>query len=163
MTPDDDLLVRLYTFAASAGEVHARTQEGAFLAGEPSYLGLLAGPFRVALPVKEVKQILHMEGPFDKASLDAVPISLPMLLGHPPKEKDPAYLLFEGAQSDYILSTCEVHGVFVPTQKLAVKAVPQKWPGLNQSALWGIADLSAQEYSYLELNLAVLFEIVEAT
>jgi len=130
---------------------------------EPSYLGLSAGPFRVALPVREVSQILHLGGPLDHKNFKTVPVSLPILLGHPQRKEHPAYLRFEGAGRNYVLSTCAIHGVFIPSQRLAVKSLPQKWPGLNRSALWGIADRSAKEYSYLELNLEVLFAILEAT
>lgn len=131
---------------------------------DTAYLGLGAGPFRVAIPVHSVKEIVHMEGPFDKTKLQSVPTSLAMLLGQAPQGEAPGYLLFESAQQkDHVLSACKIHGVFTPQKEWALpEQVTLKWPGLVTRCLLGTPDRNGELASYLALALDVLFGIVEA-
>ena len=131
---------------------------------ESAFVGLQAGPFRAAIPVRSIKEIVHMEGPFDEGQLPQVPVSLATLLGQSPLHKSPGYLLFESAhQKDHILSTCEIHGVFTPKKEWPLpESLSLKWPGLVTRCLQGTPDRNAKAGSYLALALDVLFGIVEA-
>ncbi|HEY1099239.1 MAG TPA: hypothetical protein VGF99_09930, partial [Myxococcota bacterium] len=78
------------------------------------YLGADAGPFRLALPLSSVRQILDVGGgdaPLDPRSLGVTPISLAELLGAKPTSTKPAVLLFDGTADPVVLTCCGLRGV----------------------------------------------------
>lgn len=134
------------------------------------YLGVEAGPFRLALPLETVRQILDVGGaqasaPTDPRALGVEPVSLARLLGAAPREPRPAFLLFDGHTGPVLLSTCMLGRV------LDVSAAPRplprtvacRWPGLIRGV---IEDLGEEEPAAVGLRLVldplVLMGLVEA-
>ncbi len=103
------------------------------------YLGANAGPFRLALPLSSVRQILDIgagETPLDPRALGVRPISLAKLLGAAPTSSRPAVLLFDGTSDPVVLTCCSLAGVIdaqAPTPLPRTVAV--RWPGLLQGTL----------------------------
>jgi hypothetical protein len=127
------------------------------------YLGVDAGPFRLALPLETVRQILDVGGeqasaPTDPRALGVEPLSLATLLGAAPSDRRPALLLFDGHSGPVLLSTCLLGRVF---EGAAPRPLPRtvacRWPGLVK----GVVDESAGSLR-LVLDPRVLMGLVEA-
>jgi hypothetical protein len=105
------------------------------------YLAVDAGPFRLALPLEAVRQILDVGGeqaqaPSDPRALGVTPCSLAHLLGAQPSSQKPALLLFDGHTGPVLLSTCELGGVFEAANAAPLpKTVACRWPGLIKGAI----------------------------
>jgi hypothetical protein len=105
------------------------------------YLAVEAGPFRLALPLEAVRQILDVGGeqasaPSDPRALGVTPCSLALLLGSQPSSPKPALLLFDGHSGPVLLSTCALGRVFDGVDPAPLpKTVACRWPGLIQGAL----------------------------
>ena len=130
------------------------------------FLGVLAGPFRLALPLETVRQILDVGGataeaseraPTDPRALGVQPLSLAELLGAAPADRRPALLLFDGHTGPVLLSTCVLGAVIdAPTPTPLPRTVACRWPGLIQ----GVIDDGGQ--LRLVLDPRVLMGLVEA-
>ncbi len=103
------------------------------------YLGANAGPFRLALPLSSVRQILDVgagDTPLDPRALGVRPISLAKLLGAEPTSTRPAVLLFDGTSDPVVLTCCSLAGVIDAPPPLPLpKTVAVRWPGLLQGTL----------------------------
>ena len=105
------------------------------------YLGVRAGPFRLALPLEAVRQILDIGGeqasaPSDPRALGVLPLSLARLLGSEPVARRPALLLFDGLSGPVLLSTCVLGGVVDADAPRALpRTVACRWPGLIRGVL----------------------------
>lgn len=125
------------------------------------FLGVRAGPFRLALPLEAVRQILDVGGdqgsaPSDPRALGVRPLSLARLLGSEPVARRPALLLFDGLSGPALLSTCVLGSVIdaAPPRPLP-RTVACKWPGLIRGVL-------ADDGLRLVLDTRVLMGLVEA-
>jgi hypothetical protein len=125
------------------------------------YLGVRAGPFRLALPLEAVRQILDVGGeqasaPSDPRALGVRPLSLARLLGDEPVARRPALLLFDGLSGPVLLSTCVLGSVLdtAPPRPLP-RTVACKWPGLIRGVL-------VDDGLRLVLDTRVLMGLVEA-
>src|SRR4051812_38408476 len=105
------------------------------------YLGVEAGPFRLALPLPAVRQILDVGGeqaqaPSDPRALGVLPHSLATLLGAAPLLGRPALLLFDGHTGPVLLSTCVLGNVLdrAPPRPLP-RTVACRWPGLIRGTI----------------------------
>lgn len=127
------------------------------------YLGVVAGPFTLALPLLTVRQILDVGGPSsmapsDPRALGVEPISLARLLDKPAREGRPGLLLFDGHIGPVLLSVCGVSGVFdAPAPAPLPRTVACRWPGLVRGVL-GEAGGALR----LVLDPRVLMGLVEA-
>ena len=125
------------------------------------YLGVLAGPFRLALPLGTVRQILDVggaqaEAPSDPRALGVLPLSLARLLGAEPAARRPALLLFDGHTGPVLLSTCVLGNVIdAPAPTPLPRTVACRWPGLIE----GVIDDAGLR---LVLDPRVLMGLVEA-
>ena len=125
------------------------------------YLGVRAGPFRLALPLGTVRQILDVGGeqgqaPTDPRALGVLPVSLARLLGAEPAARRPALLLFDGHTGPVLLSTCVLGNVIdAETPKPLPRTVACRWPGLIR----GVID---DDGLRLVLDPRVLMGLVEA-
>lgn len=124
------------------------------------YLGADAGPFRLALPLSSVRQILDVGGgdaPLDPRSLGVTPISLAELLGAKPTSTKPAVLLFDGTADPVVLTCCGLRGVI---DAAAPQPLPQtvacRWPGLLRGTVDDGGGLC------LALDARVLMGLVES-
>lgn len=103
------------------------------------YLGLVAGPFRVALPIVAVRQILDVGGgtaPTDPRALGVEPIALASVLGAAPQRERQALLLFDGHPGPVLLTADELLGVLEPSNVSPLPAtVATRWPGLVRGTL----------------------------
>ena len=126
------------------------------------YLCLRAGPFRVALPLLSVRQILDVGGqdaqaPSDPRALGVHPVPLGEVLGVPTETQSPALLLFDGSQGPVLLS---VGGIDDLVESPHVTALPEtvatRWPGLIRGTVRGASGL------ILVLDPEVLVGVVEA-
>jgi hypothetical protein len=130
------------------------------------YLGVGAGPFRLALPLETVRQILDVGGaqavaPADPRALGVEPISLARLLGAAPSALRPALLLFDGHTGPALLSTCLLGGVIdadEPPRPLP-RTVACRWPGLIRGVIEDDVDHLGLR---LVLDPRVLMGLVEA-
>jgi hypothetical protein len=133
------------------------------MAERERYLGVRAGPFRLALPFETVRQILDVGGtqasaPSDPRALGVEPISLARLLGAQPTLERPALLLFDGHTGPVLLSTCVLGGVVdasAPPRPLP-RTVACRWPGLIRGVIDDAPGLR------LVLDPRVLMGLVEA-
>jgi hypothetical protein len=131
------------------------------------FLAVEAGPFRLALPLEAVRQILDVGGelaqaPTDPRALGVEPHSLARLLGDAPSKQRPALLLFDGPIGPVLLSTCVLGRVFdAPAPKSLPRTVACRWPGLIRGALH---DSTLDDVGGLRLVLdpRVLMGLVEA-
>lgn len=98
------------------------------------HLGLRAGPFRLALPIVAVRQILDTGGggsPTDPRALGVMPVPLATVLGVEPSAKRPALLLFDGDPGPVLLSACSLDGVLEGREVAPLpRTVATRWPGL---------------------------------
>ena len=129
------------------------------------YLGVRAGPFRLALPLEAVRQILDVGGeqasaPTDPRALGVLPLSLARLLDSEPVARRPALLLFDGLSGPVLLSTCVLGGVVdAATPRPLPRTVACRWPGLIR----GVLHLQAQDDGLrLIIDPRVLMGLVEA-
>lgn len=105
------------------------------------YLAVEAGPFRLALPLEAVRQILDVGGdqtqaPQDPRALGVKPCSLAHLLGAQPSSPKPALLLFDGHTGPVLMSTCALGRVFDAQAATPLpKTVACRWPGLIKGAI----------------------------
>lgn len=105
------------------------------------YLGVDAGPFRLALPIETVRQILDVGGaqasaPTDPRALGVAPVSLARLLGARPREGRPAFLLFDGHSGPVLLSTCVLGRVIdAGAPRPLPRTVACRWPGLIRGVI----------------------------
>jgi hypothetical protein len=103
------------------------------------YLGLVAGPFRVALPIVAVRQILDVGGgtaPTDPRALGVEPIALASVLGAQQRRERQALLLFDGHPGPVLLTADELLGVLEPRALSGLPAtVATRWPGLVRGTL----------------------------
>lgn len=124
------------------------------------YLGIDAGPFRLALPLGSVRQVLDVgAGPavVDPRVSGVTPHSLAELLGAVPTSTRPAVLLFDGPADPVVLTCCKLRGVIDATAPLPLpKTVACKWPGLLQGSIDDAGGLM------LVLDARVLLGLVEA-
>ncbi len=136
------------------------------------YLGVDAGPFRLALPLSSVRQILDVgdgDAPLDPRALGVTPHSLAELLGELPVSTRPAVLLFDGTDDAVVLTCCALRGVI---DAVAAKPLPQtvacRWPGLLGGTLDGPPDADGNGGEggegglILVLDARVLMGLVEA-
>ena len=125
------------------------------------FLGVRAGPFRLALPLGTVRQILDVGGeaasaPTDPRALGVLPVSLARLLGAEPVARRPALLLFDGHMGPVLLSTCVLGSVVDADPPRALpRTVACRWPGLVR----GVIDDGGLR---LVLDPRVLMGLVEA-
>ena len=123
------------------------------------YLGLEAGPFRVALPLVAVRQILDAGGgsaPTDPRALGVEPTELAAVLGAPQEEGRRALLLFDGHPGPVLLAVDRLLGVLEPRGVTALpRTVATRWPGLIEGTL-------RHEGLVLILDPQVLVGLVEA-
>lgn len=130
------------------------------------FLALVAGPFRVALPLRAVKQIVDVGGaegaPPDEAQ---GAVSLAAVFGEAPMPWRPAVVLLDVGGAELLLSCCRLEGVFEADVPLPLpKTVAMRWPGLLQGALLRAADVEgAPPLLYLQLDARVLQGVVEAS
>jgi hypothetical protein len=103
------------------------------------YLRVDAGPYRLALPLPSVRQILDTGGgdaPLDPRAIGVMPHSLAVLLGSRPSSSRPAVLLFDGAKDPVVLLCCALLGV---VDGLAPRPLPAsvacRYPGLVAGTL----------------------------
>lgn len=105
------------------------------------YLGADAGPFRLALPLSSVRQILDVgagDASLDPRALGVEPISLATLLGAEPTSTRPAILLFDGTAEPVVLTCCRLRGVIdAPAPRPLPRTVACRWPGLLRGTLDG--------------------------
>lgn len=105
------------------------------------YLAVRAGPFRLALPLEAVRQILDVGGaqasaPSDPRALGVAPLSLARLLGSEPGPHRPALLLFDGLSGPALLSTCVLGNVIdADAPRPLPRTVACRWPGLVRGVL----------------------------
>ncbi len=124
------------------------------------YFGVDAGPFRLALPLASVRQILDVgagDAVLDPRALGVMPHSLAELLGEAPTSTRPAVLLFDGTDDPVVLTCCRLRGVIdsAPPRPLP-ETVVCAWPGLLQGTLDVDGGL------VLVLDARVLMGLVEA-
>ncbi|MDP2339670.1 MAG: hypothetical protein Q8O67_01825 [Deltaproteobacteria bacterium] len=124
------------------------------------YLGVDAGPFRLALPLGSVRQILDVgqgDATLDPRALGVMPHSLAELLGEAPTSTRPAVLLFDGTDDPVVLTCCRLRGVVdAPRPRPLPQTVACRWPGLLQGTVDGDDGL------ILVLDSRVLMGLVEA-
>ena len=124
------------------------------------YLGVDAGPFRLALPLGSVRQILDVgagDAVLDPRALGVMPHSLAELLGALPTSTRPAVLLFDGTDDPVVLTCCKLRGVIdAPSPRALPQTVACQWPGLLQGTL------DDDEGLILVLDARVLMGLVEA-
>lgn len=136
------------------------------------FIALTAGPFKVALPLVSVRQLLDAGGersfaPMDPRALGVAPISLARLLGETPCTERPALLLFDGHTGPVLLTACVLGGIFEPKDgeiRPLPPSVAVRWPDLirgtvrhegamrlvlDPHVLMGVVEVRAQE---LELD-----------
>lgn len=122
-------------------------------------LGVDAGPFRLALPLSSVRQILDVgvgDAPLDPRSLGVEPIALATLLGASPTSTRPAVLLFDGTDAPVVLTCCRLRGVIdSPPPRPLPRTVACRWPGLLRGTLMYDGALT------LALDARVLMGLVE--
>lgn len=101
------------------------------------YLTLSAGPFRLALPLHAIKQILDVGGfdqlvPYNPADHGVVPVSLARALGRTPLGGRPAYVLCHRGDTDVVLAACALGDVLDVADKPRPlpATVVCRWPGL---------------------------------
>ena len=103
------------------------------------YLGLVAGPFQVALPLVAVRQILDVGAggaPTDPLGLGVEPIALASVLGEEPGQAHQALLLFDGHAGPVLLTADRLLGVLEPERVVALpETVVVRWPGLISGIL----------------------------
>ena len=103
------------------------------------YLDADAGPFRLALPLSSVRQILDAGGgntSLDPRTLGVTPISLAELLGATPTSTRPAVLLFDGTADPVVLTCCGLRGVIdAAAPRPLPKTVACRWPGLLRGTI----------------------------
>ena len=123
------------------------------------YLGANAGPFRLALTLSSVRQILDIgagEASLDPRALGVRPISLAKLLGAMPTSSRPAVLLFDGTSDPVVLTCCGLAGVIdAPSPEPLPQTVAVRWPGLLQGTL------SVEDGLRLAIDARVLMGLVE--
>lgn len=131
------------------------------------FIALTAGPFKVALPLVSVRQLLDTGGersfaPTDPRALGVAPVSLARLLGEAPRSDRPALLLFDGPTGPVLVTACVFGGIFEP--KADVRPLPPtvavRWPDLirgtlvhegamrlvlDPNVLMGVVEVRAQE------------------
>jgi hypothetical protein len=124
------------------------------------FLALRAGPFRVALPLTAVRQILDMGGatattPLDPRSLGVAPVSLARVLGAEPTSEHPALLLFEGSHGPLLLTADALEGVVdAPAPRPLPSTVSMRFPAL-------VAGTVEHEGLLLAFDPATLVDVVE--
>lgn len=129
------------------------------------FLGVVAGPFQLALPLSSVRQILDVGGGdtvLDPRALGVTPHALSELLGEAPSSTKPAVLLFDsiggGNNDPVVLTCCALKGVIdAPAPKPLPQTVACRWPGL----LRGTLD-DGNDGLILVLDSRVLMGLVEA-
>jgi hypothetical protein len=100
------------------------------------FLAADAGPFRLALPLNAVRQILDLGGaqataPTDPRALGVEPVSLARLLGAAPNDTRQGLLLLDGLSGPVLMSACSLFGVFDTNVPVALpETVVCRWPGL---------------------------------
>lgn len=103
------------------------------------YLSTDAGPFRLALPLSSVRQILDVGGgdtSLDPRALGVEPISLAELLGASPTSTRPAVLLFDGTADPVVLTCCGLRGVVdADAPRPLPRTVACRWPGLLRGTI----------------------------
>ena len=130
------------------------------------YLAVEAGPFRLALPLEAVRQILDVGGeqavaPSDPRALGVLPCSLARLLGNEPRPARPALLLFDGHTGPVLLSTCILGRVLdAASPEPLPRTVACRWPGLIRGAIFD--DDAGTRDVRLVLDPRVLMGLVEA-
>jgi hypothetical protein len=122
-------------------------------------LGVDAGPYRLALPLSSVRQILDVgagDAPLDPRSLGVEPISLATLLGAAPTSSRPAVLLFDGTAAPVVLTCCGLRGVIdAPAPRALPRTVACRWPGLLRGTILHLGELT------LAIDARVLMGLVE--
>jgi hypothetical protein len=122
-------------------------------------LGVDAGPYRLALPLSSVRQILDVgagDAPLDPRSLGVEPIALATLLGATPTSTRPAVLLFDGTADPVVLTCCGLRGVIdAPPPRPLPRTVACRWPGLLRGTIVHQGELT------LAVDARVLMGLVE--
>ena len=130
--------------------------------GEVRLLKLTAGPFRVALPITSIRQILELGGKNTSATTDpralgVVAVPLAEVLGATKNPGHPALLLVDAHGGPNVIEACSLDG-FLETPE--VKALPgtvvTRWPGLVRGTVRTQAGL------WLVLEPSVLVGLIEA-
>ncbi len=146
------------------------------------HIALSAGPFKVALPLISIRQLLDMGGeksfaPMDPRALGVAPISLARLLGEEPSTSRPALLLFDGHTGPVLLTACTLDGIFEPKPADIAplpKAVAVRWPDLikgtvrheaavrlvlDPHVLMGVVEVRQAELAEDDPAAAALFDV----
>jgi len=129
------------------------------------YLGADAGPYRLALPLSSVRQILDVgagDASLDPRALGVEPISLATLLGAEPTSSRPAILLFDGTAEPVVLTCCRLRGVIdAPSPRPLPRTVACRWPGLLRGTLDGVDGVDGIDGLILAIDARVLMGLVE--
>ncbi len=121
------------------------------------FLLATAGPFRLALPLSSVRQVLDMgASSLDPRAYGVAPISLAKLLGKEPVSQTPAVLLFDGTHAPVVLTCCGLRGVVDAKAPAPLpRTVACTWPGLLRGMIHEGGALT------LVLDPAVMMGLVE--
>jgi hypothetical protein len=104
-------------------------------------LAVIAGSFRLAVPLTFVRQILDAGGPFGEAPLDpkaigVEPVSLARVFGDAPRVVRPALLLVDGVSGPLLVAVCAIEGVIDIDGVAPLPAtVLTRWPGLLRGTI----------------------------
>lgn len=133
------------------------------------HLALVAGPFRIALPLVDVRQIVDVGGgdaepPPAVAEEVKGAVSLAVLFGEAPMPWRPAVVRLDAAGSDLLVSCCRLEGFFDAGPPIPLpKTVAMRWPGLLAGALVRAPEEEgAPARLYLKVDARVLVGVVEA-
>lgn len=104
-------------------------------------LALVAGTFRLAVPLTFVRQILdagggHGDPALDPRALGVEPVSLAVVLGDAPRGSRPALLLVDGVSGPLLLACCAIDGVLdIDAVTPLPNTVLTRWPGLLRGTI----------------------------
>ncbi len=123
------------------------------------FLGIDAGPFRLALPLSSVRQILDVGGPqgeLEATAREGAVVSLASLLKTTPSSPRPAALLIDGAE--VVVTCCGLRGVLDAAEPRPLpRTVACRFPGLWRGTILERDALT------LVVDPAVLSGLIEAT
>jgi hypothetical protein len=145
------------------------------LAERERFLAVEAGPFRVALALRAVRQILDVgngDAILDPRALGVTPFSMARLLGADDASARPAVLLLEstsalraGPAEPVVLTCCRLHGVVDAAMPTPLpRTVACRWPGLLRGTIdaRGNAGGDASGDLLLVLDDVVLMGLIES-
>jgi hypothetical protein len=104
-------------------------------------LAVVAGSYRLAVPLTFVRQILDAGGPLGQAPLDprelgVEPVSLARVFGDAARAVRPALLLVDGVSGPLLLACCSIEGVIDIDEVTPLPdTVLTRWPGLLRGTI----------------------------